>query len=84
MTAPVHACPNVKSWKRKMKWMHLLQMQNAKQGAHTQMRPRNQTTVLAQAHALPTCPNCTASWSRRVGDHDFEHDFEHDFQLYFQ
>jgi len=72
MIAPVPAWTNVKSWKRGMKWMLLLQMRNARQSAFTQTRNENPAIAPARARVLPICPNCFASCRRhrRLGDHD--------------
>ena len=52
MIAPVHVCPNVKSWKREMKWMRLLQMRSVEHDACIQMRIQRQVTVHALMYGL--------------------------------
>ena len=68
MTASVPVWTNVKSWKREMKWMRLLQTRNAGHDACTQMLVRSPVIVLARARVSPTCPRCTALWLLELHD----------------
>ena len=69
MIAPVLVCPNVKSWKREMKWMRLLQTRSVMHGVCIQMRIRSPATVRALMYVLPTCPRCTALWLKTNHHH---------------
>ena len=64
MIAPVLVCPNVKSWKREMKWMRSLQTRIAVFADRVRTRTNTQFPEIVRAlmYALPTCPRCTALW----------------------